>query len=225
MELWTSIPINSTVVSFDIDYSDHYVLYLTDHYQLYQTFFKFEDNESTQVATIDYKSIKPTQIAVDYVHDLVYLVANELDIFAAELNHDPTQTVLLFSFHSVKIMKLLVCPRLSLLVWSEIEWHGTNLNKIRVGLQDGTQHITVYQSKLLIYDIELDQTSLELYFLTDKLGQLSLSSLSHYRTLSQSGDPIVTYTSIAIDMKRLMVLREWYCLIASLCVTHLIMLS
>src|SRR5699024_10721523 len=99
-------------------------------------------------------SVEPSQLVIDWIHDLLYLVVDQSEIVVGPIpdrSDSPEsgavyRTASLISVPSRTIKKLAICPRLSQLVWHELEWTGDNLNHIRVTQQDGTEPVIIHTS-------------------------------------------------------------------------------
>lgn len=173
------------IIQFELHLLKRYIIFLTDNGKL---FTKYLNCNCKPKLMIQYKWFKVSQMAIDWIHDLLYMVADKSDIIVTSISaHHPfsfTNTSLLMPFGSITIKKLLVCPGLSLLVWQEIDWFKENSNRIQVAQQDGTDMSTIYSSKTFIYDLQLDQINLAIYFITNEhLIIISLYSPAHYQHL------------------------------------------
>lgn len=194
---------SKAIKSFEIDYWKQNLWYLTEDYRLYV--LSLQDFKPNEQPALDFAYLKPSKIALDWINELLFMASKTGDIYAVDSGNVYSSSVVnLYSFSSVEITKLAVCPRLSLLVWSEVDWLGENVNRIRLGIEDGTEHGIIYQSHSFIYDLQLDQINLALYFVTNShVGQISLYSLSHLRSLYLNiQNTPVTYSAKTFQMSK-----------------------
>lgn len=193
----------SPIISFDIHHSNEYLVYLTDSANLYIANLDSTRNESVKLfqrltSTINDSSVslvdpvwtytewKPNQVVVDWVHDLLYLLVDHSAIYVSNM-YQLDQSVLIIHRMSVSIKKLLICPKLSMIVWLEDEWDGVNVNSIQVAQQDGTEMKSIYLSSIVIHDIQVDQSTQSVYFITsDRMGVIPLKEHHQHGMMSVS---------------------------------------
>lgn len=130
-----------------------------------------------------YSDWKPKHLALDWIHNLLYFIDDHSDIRVSNM-FQLNQSVHLINRDQVTILKLFVCPKLSMLVWQEVEWNGMNYNSIQIAQQDGTEIRQIFHSQTFIQDIVLDQSNLLVYFVTNNfLGMISLKDYHQTESL------------------------------------------
>lgn len=197
---------NAHIISFDVHQADNFILYLTENYDLFIALLEdgnpstsslglYEkltssleaSSNSTSVAPNplepiwSFTEIKPTQIALDWVHNLLYLLDGSY-LYVSSL-YRPGHAVQLMHRERAHLLQVLVCPALSMLVWSQVDW-TTNLVTVSVAQQDGTEEKVVFRSKTFVQDMQLEAYSV--YFVSG--GILGEIPLKEYHQKVSSGE-------------------------------------
>ena len=183
---------NEKIIAYDFHLRKNDIWFITDQHRLYR--MKINNTNVNYPIRLEgeYRWFTITQLAIDWIHDLLYMVADQSDIILTSIANEQSSsslsvsmnrpTSLLFSSYRRTIKKLLICSGLSTLVWHEIDWSDSNENRLQIARQDGTEMAIIFTSPTFIYDVQIDQANYIVYFVTNgQLGEISLQPPEEYQ--------------------------------------------